>query len=780
MAGSNHPDTQSNEREIDIDISGVSDLHDKVSKPGSIRRRPTGQLPARRVNKAPVAKLYADAVLHHQAGRLKEAEQLYRRICKQQPSHAESWSNLGLLLTVRGAAAEAAVACRRAIEVRPAHIDAYLNLIAALQTSQAFDEAADVYRQVIPLASGRADLWNNFGVVLTLQERWTQSVLAFREAITIKNDFTDAHFNMARSLSTLGWNEEAMNSYRRVLALNPDHAAACSNLGTMLGATGNFAEATVWSLRAAALAPTNAEIFCNLGVVLQRQGKVNEAVAAYEKALAIRPDYAAALGNIAAGFQEQYKFDEAAIALKRAIAIKPDFDTAFVELIKIRRHICDWSEYAADHKKLIDFVDQKKDVVFMLLLMGFSSNAAQQHACARQSMRRHNESTHRVGPHSKSMVSAKIRIGYLSTDFRDHPVGRLLPDFLARHDRENFEVIGYSLGVEDAGVLRQRIRQACDSFVDLHQLSNLDAAGRIHADQVDILIDLTGPTVGSRQEILALRPAPIQVSFLGWPATMGADFIDYIITDPFIVPRDQQAFYSEKIVHLPDCYQPSDPQRPVPDTIPSRAECGLPEDGFVFCSFNNPNKIAPDMFDLWMRLLLRVEKSVLWLYCKSKQTIENLTRFAEARGVCADRLIFASVAQYGPYLGRLQAADLFLDTTPYNAGATCNDALWVGLPVLTCAGETYITRMAGSLLKAAGLPELVTYSLMDYEELAVRLATEPGLLKTYKERLGQNRDNAPLFNMPRFTSNLERAYREIQNIRLAGESPRFISVEAMQ
>jgi predicted O-linked N-acetylglucosamine transferase (SPINDLY family) len=775
MAGSNHANIELSEHEIDISVSNIPNIIDTLNISDSIR--PTRKPPALRASKIPVAELYAEAVRHHQAGRLKEAEKLYRRICKRQPSHAESWSNLGLVMTVNGDAAEAVIACRKAIELRPAHIDAYLNLIAALQLSKAFDEAADIYRQVIPLAPARADLWHNFGVILTLQGRLKQSVLAFREAIALKPDSADAYFNMARTLSTLGWNEEAINSYRHVLALNADHAAACSNLGTMLGAAGHFTEATAWSLRAASLAPENAEIFCNLGVVLHRQGKVNEAVAAYEKALSIKPDYASALGNIASGFQEQYKFDEAAIALKRAIAVNPDFDTAIVELIKIRRHICDWSEYQADHDKLIDFIIQKKDVIFMLLLMGFSSNAAQQHDCARQSMKHHNEITQRVGPHSDKMASEKIRIGYLSTDFRDHPVGRLLPDFLARHDRDKVEVIGYSLGVEDAGALRQRIRHACDSFVDLHQLSNLDAARRIHADQVDILVDLTGPTVGSRQEILALRPAPVQVSFLGWPATMGADFIDYIIADAFIVPRDQQEFYSEKIVHLPNCYQPSDSQRPVPENIPSRAECGLPEEGFVFCSFNNPNKITPDMFDLWMRLLLRVEKSVLWLYCKSKQTIENLTRFAESRGVSADRLIFASVVQYGPYLGRLQAADLFLDTTPYNAGATCNDALWVGLPILTCSGETYISRMAGSLLSAAGLPELVTYTLADYEELAVRLATEPGLLESYKERLVRNRESAPLFDMRKFTVNLERAYSAIQNIRLAGESPRFISID---
>jgi protein O-GlcNAc transferase len=725
----------------------------------------------------PAARLFDEAVEHHKAGRIKEAEKLYRRICKLQPDHAESWSNLGLLLVTRGAFSEAETACRRAISIRPEYVEARLNLIAALEASKAFAEAADVYREVIPLRPASAELWNNFGSILNTQGRMTQAVLAFREAIAVKPDFTSAHFNMAQALSTLGWVEEAIKAYRQVLALDPNHAAACSNLGNLLGATGHFVEAAAIAQRAAALAPANAEIFCNLGVVLQRQGKTNDAVAAYEKALAIRPDYAAALGNLAAGLQEQFKFDEAAAALKRAIALRPDFDTAIIELTKIRRHICDWSEYQADHRKLIDFIAQKKEAIFMLLLMSFPSTPAQQLDCARLAMKRLNQSGARLGPQIEAKPPGKIRVGYLSTDFRDHPVGRLVPDLFARHDRDKIEVIGYSLGVEDPGILRGRIRQACDSFIDLHHMSDLDAARRIQADQVDILVDLTGPTVGSRLEILALRPAPIQVSFLGWPGSMGADFIDYVIADAFIVPREQEAFYAEKIVHLPDCYQPSDPQRPVPDVIPTRSECGLPEDAFVFCSFNNTNKITPEMFDTWMRLLLRVENSVLWLYCKSQQTIENLNRRAQAHGVPANRIIFASVAQFDLYLARLRQADLFLDSAPYNAGATCNDALWVGLPVLTCAGETYVSRMAGSLLTAAGLPELVTYSLADYEALAFRLATEPGLLRDLQHRLIRGRATAPLFDMARFTANLEHAYREMQDIRLAGETPRFIAVE---
>lgn len=728
----------------------------------------------------PVANLFNQAVNHHKGGRFEEAERLYRKIGRLQPTHAEAWSNLGLALIERGAFAEAADACRRAIALRDDYVDAHLNLVTALDKAGDYAAAADVYRKLIPLQPKRADLWNNFGLILSSQGRENQAVLAFSEAAAIKGEFVDAHFNMARTLSNLGFTEEAITVYRRVVGLAPDHAAALSNLGTLLGTVGNFDEGVAFSQRAAALAPDAAEVQCNFGVLLQRQGRVNEAVEAYRKALEVRPDYAAALGNLAVGLEEQFKFDEAATVLQRAIAVKPDFDNAIIELIKIRRHICDWSHYQQDEQRLLDFIAQQKDLMFMLLLMCFSSNPAQQHGCARQAMRRYNEISTRALPHpapdTAAKAQAKIRIGYLSADYRDHPVGRLLPELFARHDRTYFEIFGYALGTEDKGVLRGRIRQACDHFVDLHHMSNVEAVQRIRADQIDILVDLTGPTVGARLDILALRPGPLQVSFLGWPGTMGADFIDYVIADPFVVPAEQQVHYSEKIVHMPDCYQPSDPQRPIPP-VPSRAQCGLPEDAFVFCSFNNPNKVTPEMFALWMRLLKRVDNSVLWLYFKSPQTIANISRERDAHGIAADRIIFAPVAHYDAYLARLRTADLFLDSYPYNAGATCNDALWEGLPVLTCSGDTYISRMAGSLLTAAGVPELITTSLADYEERAFRLATEPELLAGLRRRLEEARAASPLFDMARFTKNLERAFGQMQALRVAGEAARFFAVD---
>jgi predicted O-linked N-acetylglucosamine transferase (SPINDLY family) len=740
-------------------------------------RRATKRAPQARPAQA--ARLFAEAVNDHQSGHLDRAERTYRQICATKPDHAESWSNLALVLLTRGKADEAVAACRKAIALRHDYVEAHQNLASALEAARAFTEAAEAYRRLLILLPTRGDLWRSFATLLAVDGRLDQSVLAFREALAIQPDDDQALFGMARSLATLGWRDAAIALYRRLLALTPYNAAAASNLGTLLAAAGQFAEAVAVSTQAAALLPDNAEIHCNLGVVLQRAGHAAPAVEAYRRAIALRPDYAAAYGNLAAGLQELFKFDEAADALKQALRVDPGFETAALELIKIRRHICDWSEYEADHTRLLAYIDAENDLIFGLILMAFPSNAGQQLACARKAMRQLNASPARVGPHLPRGAAHRLRIGYLSTDYRDHPVGRLLPEMLRLHDRRKVEVIGYSLGTDDPGQLRARIKQACDSFVDLHQLSSEDAARRIHADGIDILVDLTGPTVGSRLEIVALRPAPVQVSFLGWPGSVGADCLDYVVADPFLVPQDQQPFYVEKIVQLPECYQPSDPHRRFADPPPTRASCGLPETGFVFCSFNNTVKITPDLFDLWMRLLDRVEGSVLWLYCKSETTIRNLRQRAAMHRVPADRIIFAAVAPMDVYLSRLRLADLFLDTHPYTAGATCNDALWAGLPVLTCAGDTYVSRMAGSMLHTANLPELITTSFADYEERAVQLATTPARLAEVKRRLVRARQDSPLFDMARFARHLEAAYQRMHELHTSGRPPAPFAVPAL-
>ena len=336
-----------------------------------------------------------------------------------------------------------------------------------------------------------------------------------------------------------------------------------------------------------------------------------------------------------------------------------------------------------------------------------------------------------------------------------------MAELFERHDKSSFEIFAYSHGHEDRSGLSMRLRDAFNAFIDLRETTDDEAAKRIKADRIDILVELKGYTKDARTGISARRPAPVQVSFIGFPGTMGASFIDYILCDPFVLPLDQQPFYSEKIVHLPDCFQPNDTKRLISNLTPTRAECGLPEQGFVFCSFNNTYKITPEFFDIWMRLLTAVPGSVLWLLEANDLVKENLRTEAIKRGVEPGRLIFAQRESSPEHLARHRLADLFLDTLPYNAHTTASDALWAGLPVLTCAGNTFAGRVAGSLLQAVGLPELITFSPAAYETLALRLAREPALLQGLRHKLLGNRLNAPLFDIARYTRHYEAALTQM-------------------
>jgi protein O-GlcNAc transferase len=352
-----------------------------------------------------------------------------------------------------------------------------------------------------------------------------------------------------------------------------------------------------------------------------------------------------------------------------------------------------------------------------------------------------------------------------------------MAEMFERHDRSRFEVFAYSYGPDDNSPMRARLVRGFDRFTDIGARSHRDAAGLIHADEVDILVDLKGYTHHARPAIAAWRPAPVQVSYLGYPATMGADFIDYIIVDRFVVPDDQQAFFSEKLVHLPGSYQANDRRREVAAAVTSRQDCGLPAEGLVFCSFNNSYKISPAFFDIWMRLLDRVPGSVLWLLEANELVKGNLQKEAEKRGVDSNRLIFAPLVRFPEHLGRHRHADLFLDTLPCNAHTTASDALWTGLPVLTCCGDTFAGRVAGSLLTAIGLPELVTRSLAEYEQLALALARDPPRLTALRQKLQGNRHTSALFDLPELTGNIEAAYARMWQTWLSGDRPAAFSIQ---
>ncbi len=550
--------------------------------------------------------------------------------------------------------------------------------------------------------------------------------------------------------------EVAVGLLRKAIEANPESAIVANDLGSVLAQTGRTTEAIPAFRRAIELAPTYPEAHNNLANIYLMTGNLEEAVASYLTALRLSPEYAEAYRNLASALARLGRIEEAAAALAKAVSIDPSYIEAVALLVNQLKQLSDWRMIDDLTRQLIRAVEDGSGAMNPFVFLTLETTPKQQRQCAEQWAQARRLAVN-------STVQAPIRreritVGYLSADFQEHATAHLISELIELHDRSRFRVIGYSYGADDGGAARARLRASFDLFVDFEYVSHVDAAALIRADEVDILVDLKGYTMDARPEIMALRPAPIQVSYLGYPGTLGTPAIDYILVDRFVVPADRQEHYTETLVHLPHCYLVNDRRRPIAQAR-SRAQYGLPENGFVFCCFNSPHKITPAIFDIWMRLLEQVPGSVLWLLETSQAAMANLRREAETRLKSgSQRLIFAPSVPNAEHLARFAVADLFLDTLPYNAHTLTSDALWGGCPVLTSTGETFASRVAGSILHAAGLPELVTSTLAEYEAAALRLAGDRAELDMLRARIQKSRMEAPLFDTPRFTRAIETAF----------------------
>jgi protein O-GlcNAc transferase len=708
-------------------------------------------------------------------GKLDDALAAYRHALKLKPDYAEACNNLGVVLQQQGKLAEALDAYGQAIKLRPNDLEAVYNLGVALQQQGRLQEAGAAYQQIIRQSPNNPAVYVNLGGVQQELGRLDDAVAAFEHAIGLNPGYAEAHYNRGVVLQQQGRLDDAIAAYRQAIARKPDYVEAVTNAGIVLQELGRLDEAATAFRQAVKLRPASPEPHNNLGIALLACGQAADAVTAFQRALALKPDYPEAFYNMGNAWRELGKPEGAIAAYQQALRLRPDDADAFGQLVYQRWRACDWADYDAGQQKLLDLVRQGARIPPFFLL-ATPASPADQLAGARRWIEPLGRSAHPSPAHRPSPQGERIRLGYLSADFHQHATAYLTAKLFERHDRSCFEVVAYSYGPDDAGPMRQRLMDGFDRFVDVRPLSHGQAAARIHADAIDILVDLKGHTLNARTAILAGRPAPVQVNYLGYPGTMGADFIDYIVVDRFVAPHGQQAFFSEKLVELTGCYQPNDTKRAIV-AAPSRRDCGLPPDGFVFCCFNNSYKIAPAFFDIWMRLLRQVPGSVLWLLESNPLARRNLRREAETRGVDPVRLVFAPIKPIAEHLARHRHADLFLDTLPCNAHTTASDALWAGLPVLTCAGETFAGRVAASLLAAVGLPELIATSLETYEQLALDLARSPQLLRDLRDRLKANRDTSALFDLPAYVRNIEAAYARMWEIWCAGEKPAGFMVE---
>jgi len=723
-------------------------------------------------------RLFAEAVASLQGGRLSEAEQAFRKVLRKQPDHPGALNLLGILLTKLGRFAEAEPHIRRATVVTAGSDATFYNHGLVLKSLDRPVEALDAFSRALAINAQVAETWNNRGTVLNGLGRYDEAIDDFDRATSLKPGYAEAFCNKGNPLIQSRRYGDALAAFDMALQLNPDLAEAWQGRGDVLAALGRHEDAIAAFAKATSLKPDYPEAYCNAAKSLAQMGRQDDAFAALDAALKLRPDLAEAWkarGTLLASLR---RYDEAIIAFEAALKADPDIAYVLGDLLHAKAHVCDWQGTTEGWSKVVHALKNGARISPPFALLASPASPADQLKCSTiYAADRFPPSTAQLwrgdrAPHDR------LRIAYLSADFRDHAFPHLAAGMWEQHDRSRFETVAISYGVDDGSAMRARLMRAFERFIDVRHKPDPEIARLVREMEIDIAVDLTGYTAGMRANVLVQHPAPLQLSYVGYPGTMGAEFIDYIVADRIVIPPEHQKFYSEQIAYLPPSYLVTDGSHRIADVTPTRAEAGLPEHGFVFCSFNNSFKITPEIFDLWMRLLRYVDGSVLWLLGANASCVENLRLEATARGVAPDRVVFAPRIAVAEHLARHRLADLFLDTIYYGAHTTASDALFAGLPVLTCLGSTFTGRVAASLLDAVGLPELITGSLAEYETTAMELARDRERLAALRDKLMRQSSRFPLFNTELFTRHLEAAYQTMWGRHQRGEPPRTFSIDA--
>jgi predicted O-linked N-acetylglucosamine transferase (SPINDLY family) len=681
--------------------------------------------------------LWQNAQRAHQAGDLEQAARLYGEILRADPRHFDTHYSLGFLY---------------------------------FQCGQ-FEPAERMMARASLLNAHAADPYFVRGCALQRMGRTADALAAFDRAIALRPGFVEALVNRGALLFTLKRYGEALPSLDAALALDPTMAQAWNNRANVLSELGRYGEAVESYDKGLALRPRLPEALINRGTALLALDRENDAFASYDDALRENPESADALNGRANAEFALKDYAAAANDYEAALARRPDYAYARGNLLFSRLHLCDWRGWAEACANLTADLALGLPAVHPFQAIALGMNPAELRQSAALWTSDHYPAD-AFAPPSPREHTERIRLGYFSADFNQHAVSTLTAPVFESHDRARFEIFAFAFSPGDGGPMRARMETAFDHFIEVAHLRDDEVAALARARGIDIAIDLMGYTGHCRPGIFARRAGPLQASWLGFPGTMGAPFMDYILADRVVIPEESRGHYSEAVAYLPDCYLPADPARFGAALRPERAAVGLPETGFVFAAFNAGYKIAPEMFALWMRLLGAVEGSVLWLSEGSAAASRGLRKEAALHGVAPERLVFAPfLAEAAEHLARLPLADLFLDTQPYGAHSTAADALGAGVPVLTTPGETFAGRVAASQLHALGLPELIAPRLADYEAWALGFARAPETLAPLREKLARNRITHPLFDGARFTRNLESAYDAMWDRARRGEAP---------
>jgi predicted O-linked N-acetylglucosamine transferase (SPINDLY family) len=704
-----------------------------------------------------------------QSGDFRSAAELIGRSLDRAPRQPIALANFGFALFKIGRHRDAVRACSKSLQLRPNVAATLVNRANAYVGLGETEKAERDYLSALALEPGNPEYIYNLANAVFQKGAFDRAAALFEQALSLAPGIPEISQNLGATYLKLRRFEDAIALFDRAIAARPDFAQAWSNRGNALLDLRRPGEALASYQRAIDLDPGVAELWSNRGNALSDMGRFEEALTSFGRAVELRPDFAEAWSNRADALRNLGRPEEAVESYARAREFDRGLDYVCGDLLHARMHVCDWRDFDEAAAELHRNIRNGERAAHPFSVLPLFDDPAIHRIAAETFVADKYPAVATEGRFDRERHD-RIRVGYFSADFREHPVSYLVAGLIEAHDRSKFEIFGFSLYSRTRDAMQQRLSAAFDRYVEIDGMADSDVARNCRELGIDIAVDLGGHTQEARPGIFARRCAPIQISYIGYLGTTGIAEMDYLVADDVVVPAGSEDLYREKFIHLPN-FQANDPKRPLPERTAQRAEYGLPASGFVFCCFNNPYKILPQIFDVWMRILGRVPGSVLFLYADSLAAQANLRREAEKRGIAPARLVFGARLPREDYLARYGAADLFLDTLPYNAGTTASDALWMGLPVLTSPGRSFASRVAASLLTALGIEELVCDGLDRYEERAVELAGDPGRLPEIRRRLENGRRDSALFDTTRFARNIEDAYGQAYARFLAGQPP---------
>jgi predicted O-linked N-acetylglucosamine transferase (SPINDLY family) len=701
----------------------------------------------------------------HQKGQLEQARAHYLEVLKTQPNHSNSLYFLGIINCQTGNFQDAVGLIEKAISIDPQNEVFHVNLAALFTELKKPNLALESYNKAIELNPNNADYHYNRAIVLQNLKKFELALDAYDKAIALNSYDADCHYNRGNVLRELKQPDVALLSYKKSIQINHNHLESYINIANILTELKQFDLAISHYNKAIQLKPNCAETYYNMGNALFEIRNISAAINSYHKAIKLNPNYVEAYFNLGNSLIEAKQAGQALDNYKKVFQLKTDYKFLLGLLLHTQSKICDWQGYEESKEELMCKIKNNELVSSPFPVLTIIDSTELQYMAADLSVKNDFPEQDNLGPILKRPKCEKIRIGYYSSDFYNHATSYLMAGLFEGHNRSEFEIIAFSFGPNNGDEMQNRITKSFDKFIDVTSKSDIEVAILSRDMAIDIAVDLKSFTAGMRLGIFAHRCAPIQVNYLGYPGTMAASYIDYIIADKIIIPEENKKYYSEKIAYLPNSYQVNDSNRKISEKIFTREEFGLPKDGFVYCCFNNNYKITPKMFDIWMKILAETanQNSVLWLLEDNKDVSKNLKKEAEKRGVNSNRLIFSGRMLQEEHLARHKLADLFIDTFPCNAHTTCSDALWSGLPVLTLSGQSFTSRVAASLLNAIELPELITSTEEEYAIKAIEFATNLKTLIAIKAKLEKNKLSTALFDTKSFAIGIEKAYKAMYN-----------------